>query len=67
MNKTLRRLIAILMAIALVFAMSAAVLADDEEEDEEEEQESSSASWTNTIRSSHDGGRTVIKLTIPLK
>ena len=61
MNKTLRCLIAILMAIALVFAMSAAVLADDEEEDEEEEQESSSASWTNTITNPEAGSQNVIQ------
>ena len=61
MNKTLRRLIAILMAIALVFAMSAAVLADDEEEEEEEEQESSSASWTNTIINPEAGSQNVIQ------
>ena len=61
MNKTLRRLIAILMAIALVFAMSAAVLADDEEEDKEDEQESSSASWTNTITNPAEGSQNVIQ------
>ena len=61
MNKTLRRLIAILMAVALAFAMSASVLAEEEEEEKEEEEQSSSATWTNTITNPEDGSQNVIQ------
>ena len=61
MNQTLRRLIAILMAITLAFVLSASVLAEEDDEDEEEEQESSSASWTNTITNPETGSQNVIQ------
>ena len=61
MNQTLRRLIAILMAITLAFVLSASVLAEEDDEDEEEEQESSSASWTNTITNPESGSQNVIQ------